>query len=42
MTLTLTNIHALVVVNKDILKLIAPIMRAKKEQQARKVKRKAN
>jgi len=37
--LTITNIPALVVVNKDILKLIAPIMRAKKEQQARKVKK---
>jgi len=41
MILTLTNIPALVVVNRDTLKLIAPIMRTKKEHQARKVKRKA-
>jgi len=38
MILTLTNILALVVVNRDILNLIAPIMRANKEQQERKVK----
>jgi len=41
MILTLTNIPALVVVNKDILKLIAQTMRIKKEDQARKEKRKA-
>jgi len=41
MFLTLTNIHALVVVNRVILKLIAPTMRLKKEEQARKEKRKA-
>jgi len=38
MILTLTNIFALIVVNRDILKLIAPRMRIKKEEQERKAK----
>jgi len=38
MILTLTNIPTLVVVNSDILTLIAPIMRMKKEEQERKAK----
>ena len=41
MILTLINTPALDVVKSDILKLIAPTMRIKKEKQARKVKRKA-
>jgi len=40
MILTLTNMAALVVVNKAILKLIISTMRIKKEKQARKEKRK--
>ena len=39
--LILTNISALDVVNRDILKLIALTMRIKKEEEARKMKRKA-
>jgi len=41
MILTLTNIPALVVVNRDLLKLIAPTVRIKKDEQARNEKRKA-
>ena len=38
MILTLTNIPALIVVNRDILKLISPTMRINKEEQERKTK----
>jgi len=42
MILILTNIPALDVLNKDILKLIAPIKRAKRKRLTRSMRRKAN